>query len=210
MKPYLSGLYIITDKNLIDREYFLKIVESALKGGANLVQLREKDTDKKEILMLGKKLLSLTKKYYVPLIINDYPEVAYEIGADGVHLGENDPDIITARKILGDDKIIGVSCYNQIDRADNAVRDGADYIVFGTPYNTPTKPDRDPTPIETLLEARNRFRDIPIFAIGGINETNAEAILNTGVDGIAVITGVFGSSDPEKSAQRLSSLFNPQ
>ena len=207
MKASISGLYIITDKKLIDRENFLNKVESALKGGAKLVQLREKNTDKKEILLLGKKLLGITKKYYVPLIINDYPEIAHEIGADGVHLGQNDPDVKTARKILGNNKIIGVSCYNQIERGVNAVTEGADYIVFGTPYYTPTKPEREPTSLETLLEARDKFRDIPIFAIGGINESNAETIVNTGVDGIAVITGIFGSEDPEKSARSLSSLF---
>ncbi|MGI9533314.1 MAG: thiamine phosphate synthase [Thermodesulfobacteriota bacterium] len=207
MKATLSGLYIITDKKLIERDNFLNTVEFALKGGANIVQLREKDTSAEEILLLGKRLLSITKKYYVPLIINDYPEVAHEIGADGVHLGENDPDVKTARKIIGNDKIIGVSCYNRIDRGEKAVRDGADYIVFGTPYYTPTKPDREPTSLDTLLEAIDRFRDIPIFAIGGINENNAGTIIEAGVDGIAVITGIFGSEDPEKSARTLSSLF---
>lgn len=208
MEVSLSGLYIITDKKLIERENFLDAVESALKGGANIVQLREKDTDADEILALGKKLLVITKKYNVPLIINDYPEIAHDIGADGVHLGKNDPDIKTARDILGTDKIIGVSCYNQIDRGISAVSDGADYLVFGTPYYTPTKPNREPTSIETLVEAREKFPDIPIFAIGGINESNAEAIINTGVDGIAVITGIFSTDDPEKSARTLSSFFN--
>lgn len=207
MRSLLSGLYIITDKKLIKRENFLSTVESALKGGANILQLREKGTEPEELLILGKKLLDLTQKYGVPLIINDNPQIAVEIGADGVHIGENDPDIKTARKILGGEKIIGVSCYNRIDRGVKAINDGADYIVFGTPYFTPTKPEREPTPIETLMEARNKFSDIPIFAIGGINETNAEEIINTGVDGIAVITGIFGSPDPEKSARVLSSLF---
>ena len=207
MKAHISGLYIITDKKLIERENFLDTVESALKGGANIVQLREKGTSEEEIILLGKELLELTKKYCVPLIINDSPEVAREIGADGVHLGENDPDIKSARKILGKNKIIGVSCYGRLERGEKAVADGADYIVFGTPYYTPTKPDREPTSFETLLEARDKFKDIPIFAIGGINENNAETVLETGVDGIAVITGIFGSGDPEKSARKLSSFF---
>jgi len=208
MKYRISGLYTITDKKLIDRDSFIFTVESALKGGTSILQLREKDTNTDELLSLGEKLLNLTRKYYVPLIINDYPEIAHEIGADGVHLGQNDTDVITARKILGNDKIIGVSCYNQISRAKIAVEEGADYIVFGTPYDTPTKPGREPTPIETLIEARGRFRDIPIFAIGGINESNAQEIISTGVDGIAVITGIFGSPDPEKSSRVLSSFFN--
>ena len=205
MNYAINGLYIITDKKLIDRKFFLETVESAIKGGAGIVQLREKDSNKDEIVRLGKELLNVTKKYYIPLIINDYPEIAKEIGADGVHLGENDPDVKTARKIIGDGKIIGVSCYGQIERGDRAVKDGADYIVFGTPYYTPTKPDRKPTRIETLLEARKRFSKTPIFAIGGIDVSNADEILDTGVDGIAVITSIFGSDNPEESAKMLSS-----
>jgi len=204
---HLHGLYVITDKNLIERENFFSTVESAIKGGAKIVQLREKNTKMNEIISLGKNLLKITNKYNVPLIINDFPEVACEIAADGVHLGKDDPDIKTARKILGNDKIIGASCYNRIEHGTNALRDGADYIVFGTPYQTPTKPGRKSTPIETLYEARRKFRNIPIFAIGGINKSNARTIINTGVDGIAVITSVFGSEDTEMSTRELSAFF---
>ena len=207
MKAHLSGLYVITDNKLIERENLVDTVESALKGGADMIQLREKNTNAEEILSRGGKLLRIAKKYHVPLIINDYPEMAYQIGADGVHLGKNDPNIKTARKILGNNKIIGVSCYNQIDHGANAVRDGADYIVFGTPYFTPTKPEREPTPIETLFEARDTFRDIPIFAIGGITPENASEILKTGVDGIVVITAVFGQKNTKEATQQLKRVY---
>ena len=208
MKNNLTGLYVITDKKLIKRAGFIETVEKSIKGGARIVQLREKDTPQNEILNLGRELLKLTRRYDVPLIINDSPELAKEIGADGVHLGGGDTSIKNARAILGDEIIIGVSCYNQIERGLNAVQNGADYVVFGTPYYTPTKPEREPTPIEVLKEAVYVISQIPIFAIGGITKENASEILGTGVDGIAVITSVFGSPDPENAARELAALSN--
>lgn len=208
MNYNLNGLYVITDKKLIPKENFIEVIESVLRGGANVVQLREKGTSENEVISIGKRLIKLTKKYKVPLIINDSPKIAKIVGADGVHLGIDDADIEFARNVLGDGKIIGVSCYGDIDRAKNAVEKGADYLAFGTPYSTPTKPERKPTPIETLLEARKVLNKIPIFAIGGINPVNAKVILDTGVDGIAVITSVFGSENPEESSRKLSNLFD--
>lgn len=208
MKNNLTGLYVITDKKLIKRAGFIETVEKSIKGGARIVQLREKDTPQNEILILGRELLKLTRRYDVPLIINDSPELAKEIGADGVHLGGGDTSIKNARAILGDEIIIGVSCYNQIERGLNAVQNGADYVVFGTPYYTPTKPEREPTSIEVLKEAVYVISQIPIFAIGGITKENASEILGTGVDGIAVITSVFGSPDPENAARELATLSN--
>jgi len=208
MKQTINGLYIITDKKLIPRENFTEIVEQAIRGGAGIVQLREKQINIKEIHELGTNLLKITKKYDVPLIINDYVDIACEIGADGVHLGENDPDIKFARRKLGENKIIGVSCYNDLERGQYAVENGADYIVFGTPYYTPTKPEREPTSLETLIEAKKKFADTTVFAIGGISENNAKEILETGVDGIAAITSIFGNGSPEENAKKLSVFFN--
>jgi len=207
MKNKLYGLYVITDKKLIERDNFVETVEKSIKGGARIVQLREKGTSYDEIIMLAKELLKVTKKYDVPLIINDSPEIAKEIGADGVHIGGDDTSIEKARSLLGSEAIIGVSCYNQIERGLNAMKTGADYVAFGTPYNTPTKPDREPTPIEILNQAV-KLIDIPIFAIGGITKDNAKPILETGVDGIAVITSVFGSPAPETAARELANLIS--
>lgn len=206
MKRMLKGLYVITDKKLIPREKFLSTVEKAIRGGACIVQLREKDTPRDEILSLGKAVLYLTRKYGVPLIINDSIELAKEIGADGVHLGEDDPMVSHARGVLGGDRIIGVSCYGRLERGLNAEREGADYVAFGTPFFTPTKPERTPTSFDVLREAVSRIKRIPIFAIGGITPENADSVLETGVDGIAVITAVFGSKDPEKAARELASI----
>ncbi|MCK5392373.1 MAG: thiamine phosphate synthase [Deltaproteobacteria bacterium] len=206
MKKKLTGLYVITDKKLIKRDKFVETVEKSIKGGARIVQLREKDTSHDEILHLGLELLKLTKRYKVPLIINDSAELAKEIGADGVHLGGDDTSIKNARAILGQQAIIGVSCYNQIERGLHALQSGADYVAFGTLYYTPTKPQREPTSIEVLKEAVKVITGIPIFAIGGITKENAPPILETGVDGIAVITSVFGSDDPETAARELAAL----
>ncbi|MEW6145562.1 MAG: thiamine phosphate synthase [Thermodesulfobacteriota bacterium] len=206
MKHRLKGLYVITDKKLIPRDRFIETVEKALRGGANVVQLREKDTPADEVVELGKALLKLTRKYGVPLIINDSIEAAKEIGADGVHLGEEDAPVDRAREVLGEDKIIGVSCYGKIERGINAERSGADYVAFGTPFFTPTKPERTPTSFDVLRVAVSKIKSIPIFAIGGITSKNVDSVLETGVDGIAVITSVFGAEDPEKAARGLSSI----
>jgi thiamine-phosphate pyrophosphorylase len=208
MRHNLKGLYVITDKKLIDRDSFVETVEKSIKGGARIVQLREKDTPENEIISLGSELLEVTKSYGVPLIINDSPELAREIGADGVHLGGDDTSISNARKILGNDSIIGITCYNQIERGFKAVENGADYVAFGTPYYTPTKPEREPTSIEILREAVRLINNIPIFAIGGITKENASPILDTGIDGIAVITSVFGSTDPEATTRELAALLS--
>jgi thiamine-phosphate pyrophosphorylase len=210
MKYSLKGLYVITDKKLIPRDRFIEIVEKVIRGGAKIIQLREKDTPEEEIVRLGKELLKVTRKYEIPLIINDSPELAKEIGSDGVHLGREDPGIFESRNLLGSKAIIGVSCYSEIERGLRAEREGADYVVFGTPFFTPTKPDRKPTPLEVLKEAKRRITRIPVFAIGGITKENAQSVLETGVDGFAVITSTFGSPDPEKAARSLASLFeNP-
>jgi thiamine-phosphate pyrophosphorylase len=206
MKRMLKGLYVITDKKLIPRDRFAVAVEEAIRGGASVVQLREKDTPENEVIGIGKTLLKVTTNYGVPLIINDSVELAKKIGADGVHLGEDDPMVAHARDVLGRDKIIGVSCYGKIERGINAERDGADYVAFGTPFFTPTKPERTPTQFDVLKEAVSKIRRIPIFAIGGITPENAESVLETGVDGIAVITAVFGAGDPGKAARELASI----
>ncbi len=207
MNYTLNGLYAITDKRLIPRDRFIETVEKALRGGAKIMQLREKDTPEEEVIRLGKGLLGVTRSYGVPLIINDSPKLAREIGADGVHLGREDAGIFEARSLLGGEAIIGVSCYGDIESGLRAEREGADYVVFGTPFFTPTKPDRKPTPFEVLKEAKRRIISIPVFAIGGINRENAQSVLKTGVDGIAVITSVFGSPDPEKAAHDLARLL---
>ncbi len=202
----LNGLYAITDRKLIPENRFAKTVESAIKGGAKIIQLREKNTSGSEIIRKGKSLLEITRKYKIPLIINDNPQIVKQIGADGVHLGGDDASVGEARKLLGKNAIIGVSCYGEIQRGIDSETAGADYAAFGTPYFTPTKPDRKPTPLKTLREAKAKLR-IPVFAIGGITPENVGEVLKTGVDGIAVITAVFGEEDAEEAARRFVEKF---
>ena len=203
----LKGLYVITDKKLIPRDMFIETVEKAIRGGAKIIQLREKDTPEEEIIKLGKELLKITRKYGIPLIINDSSKLAREIGADGIHLGRDDPGIFQARRLLGSHAVIGVSCYGEIERGLRAEKEGADYVAFGTPFFTPTKPDRKSTPFEVLREAKRRITKIPVFAIGGITKENAQSVLETGVDGLAVITAVFSSPNPEEAARSLAEFF---
>lgn len=198
---------MITDEKLIPRGRFLETVEKALAGGANIVQLRDKTSSPSEIVSLGRELLGITGRYGAPLIVNDSPDLMMEIKADGVHLGEDDPNVIPTRKKLGNGAIIGVSCYGSVPRGIHAERMGADYVVFGTPWATPTKPGREPTPFETLVEAKTAIAGIPIFAIGGIFAHNAAEVLETGMDGVAVITSVFGSGDPERASREICSVF---
>ena len=207
MKYKIRGLYVITDERLIPRKRLAEMVEKTIKGGAKVVQLREKESSSEEILRLAGELLKLTRRYNVPLIINDYLEIARDIGAEGVHLGQNDASIAEARSVLGDRAIIGVSCYSSIERGIDAHKEGADYLAFGTPFFTPTKPGRQPTSFEILREAKKIIPKIPIFAIGGITPQNVASVLETGVDGIAIITSVFGSSDPEEVSRQFSAFF---
>ena len=209
MNYTLDGLYVITDKKLIPRGKFIETVEKAIRGGAKVVQLREKDTPEGDIIKLGKELLEVTRNYSVPLI-NDSPALAKEIGAGGVHMGQYDMLTPQAREFLGKGAIIGVSCYGDIQRGLQAETEGADYVSFGTPFFTPTKPDRKPTPLDILREAKRRVTKIPVFAIGGITKENARSVLETGVDGICVITSVFSSPDPEKASRELALLFETQ
>ncbi len=199
----LSGLYAITDSRLIAENRFARTVESAIKGGAQIIQLREKEAEEDEIIRKGKLLLKITRRHKIALIINDSAAAAKKIGADGVHLGADDTTVEEARKLLGYGAIIGVSCYGDIKRGLGAEKAGADYAAFGTPYSTPTKPDRKPTHFEILKEAKAKLK-IPVFAIGGITPENITDVLKTGVDGVAVITAIFGEEDAEKASRKLA------
>lgn len=202
----LRGLYVITDTHLIPRAHFAATVEAAVRGGATMVQLREKETPPDEMIRLGRELLAVTRRYGALLIVNDHPAVAREIGADGVHVGRDDPPVAEARALLGPDVIIGASCYGELDRAVAAEQAGADYVAFGTPFPSPTKPKRTDISLEIFQEARRRVH-VPIFAIGGITLANAQQVIDAGADGIAVVSGVFGAPDVEAAAHALARLF---
>jgi thiamine-phosphate pyrophosphorylase len=202
----LQGLYLITDTKLIPRERFVETVEAAVRGGATMVQLREKETPREEVIRLGQALLAVTKRYDALLIINDHPSVAKAVGADGVHVGREDPPVSEARALLGPDAIIGASCYGDVTRAASAERDGADYVAFGTPFPSPTKTKRTDISLGIFREAKQQV-SVPVFAIGGITIDNARQVIDAGADGLAVVSGVFAAADVEGAARALAQLF---
>jgi thiamine-phosphate pyrophosphorylase len=203
----LRGLYVITDTHLIPRARFAETVAAAVRGGATMVQLREKDTPRQEVVRLGREILAVTRQYGALLIVNDHPTVAKEIGADGVHVGREDPSVTETRAIVGPEVIIGASCYGEIARAVAAEHDGADYVAFGTPFPSPTKAKRTDISLGIFHEAKQRVR-VPVFAIGGITLANAQQVIDAGADGIAVVSGVFAAPDVEAAARALTQLFS--
>jgi thiamine-phosphate pyrophosphorylase len=205
----IQGLYAVTDGTLIPEHCFSYNVEQAIIGGARVVQYRDKNTNKLRKLEQAQSLLKLCRHYGVPFIINDDVTLAKQIGADGVHLGQEDSSILIAREVLGDKAIIGASCYNQLSLAERAVIDGANYIAFGSVFPSRIKPRAVAAPLTLLQQARALF-SCPIVAIGGITPENAPSVLDTGVDAVAVVYGIFGQRDIFLAAQRYAKLFTPK
>lgn len=205
-KPVCRGLYAVTDAFLLPDEHLVHAVEQALLGGARWIQYRDKSTDTARRLAQAQALNTLCQRYAAPLIINDDVELAFQVGAAGVHIGQNDPAFAIARARLGDDAIIGVSCYDRLDLAVAAERAGADYVAFGAFFPSPTKPDEIRAPIELLREARVVLT-APIIAIGGITSDNAPLLLNAGADALAVVSAVFAQTDIQAAARRFAALF---
>jgi thiamine-phosphate pyrophosphorylase len=200
------GLYAITDAVLLPDDRLIGAVERALLGGARLIQYRDKSHDAARRLTQAQALDELCQRYKVPLIINDDAELAAQVGAAGVHIGQDDPDLATARARLGPKAIIGVSCYDRLDLALAAERAGADYVAFGAFFPSPTKPHEIRPPIALLREARAALT-VSIVAIGGITPDNAPLLLNAGADALAVVSAVFAQPDIQAAARRFAILF---
>ncbi|MDQ3959903.1 MAG: thiamine phosphate synthase [Pseudomonadota bacterium] len=197
------GLYAITP-DLIATEALLDAVEAAIRGGAIWIQYRTAAFEDRK--RQAQALCQLCHRCRVPLIVNDDPRLAWDIGADGVHLGQDDPHYEEARALLGPQAILGVSCYNSLDRAVSAQRIGANYVAFGRFFPSKTKPEAKQAPLALLHEARRQL-SIPIVAIGGITPENGGALIEAGADLLAVIEGVFGQPDLEATARRYTELF---
>ncbi|QBM18214.1 thiamine-phosphate synthase [Marinobacter sp. JH2] len=207
LKPSLQrGLYAITDNRLTPPDHLLQSVEAALAGGAVLVQYRDKLSSTTERLRQATDLVSLCQNAGVPLLINDDPELAHRVGAQGVHLGQDDWSLADARKLLGQDAIIGITCHHQMELADIAKAEGADYLAFGRFYHSGTKPGAPRADVNVLSDARRLA--LPVTAIGGITTDNAEPLIRAGADLIAVVGGLFGGSpaDIEAKARLFSQL----
>lgn len=205
----VRGLYAVTDPDLCPGERVLDAGAAALRGGATMLQYRDKHADTATRRHRAARLALLCQEYGALFIVNDDPVLAAEVEADGVHIGQSDGGIARARQMLGDGKLIGVSCHGSLDLAQQAADEGADYLALGRFFPSHTKPQAPPADLATLRQARRRFRQ-PLVAIGGVTADNAETLIEAGADAVAVIHGLFGFPDDtavEAAARRLSGLF---
>lgn len=197
-------LYAITDRTWLGNNSLYEQVEAAIKGGATFIQLREKNLSYEKFLEEAKKIKEITDKYGVPFVINDNVEIAKEIDADGVHVGQSDTEAKRAREILGKDKIIGISAGN-LKEAIDAEKNGADYIGIGAMFHTDTKSDATSVTFEEAKEITGKV-NIPVVAIGGINSENILSLKGTGVDGVAVISAIFSHENIYDATHKLRKL----
>lgn len=196
------GLYAITDGPRAD---LLAAVAQALAGGVRLLQYRDKSADAERRHAEAIALLQLCRGHGVPLIINDDIALARAVGADGVHLGREDDDPASARAALGEHAIIGVSCYDSLQRAQAAARAGASYVAFGAFFPSPTKPLAPRAPLELLRQSA--ALGVPRVAIGGITPDNGASLVEAGADYLAVISAVFAAADVRAAARRFADLY---
>lgn len=194
-------LYLVTDSTGLTEDLFLKKVEAALKGGVTMVQIREKDKSTREYMELGKKVHEVTRRYGVPLIVDDRLDVALAIGAEGVHLGQSDMPVEVARKIVGDEMIIGATT-KTVEQAKEAYEQGADYLGVGAIYPTTTKVKTVLTSVDTLKDIC-RAVPIPANAIGGLNSSNLQILKGAPIAGICVVSAIMKAEDPEAAAKGL-------
>ena len=192
MKEKLK-LYLVTDSDMLKGRDFYKVIEYAIKGGVTMVQLREKDALGKEFLEKAYNLRKLTKKYNIPLIINDRVDIALLVDADGVHIGQKDIPAKEVRKLIGKDKILGVSA-RTIEEAMRAKEDGADYLGVGAIFSTTTKLDAKNVKEEEVKRIKEDV-GLPMVGIGGLNLSNIQKTFNYGLDGYAVISAILGAED---------------
>lgn len=188
-------LYLVTDSNLLKDRDFYQCIEDAIKSGVTMVQLREKECDGKEFLEKAIKLREITKKYNVSFIINDRVDIAMLVDADGVHVGQSDIDAISVRKLIGEDKIIGVSA-RTFKEAEKAKNDGADYLGIGAMFPTDTKLDAKSVSFNTLSEIIANV-NMPFVLIGGISLDNVHKLKKFNPDGYALVSGILGAMDIE-------------
>lgn len=201
MRKFDTSLYFITDSTGYQEAEFLCRVDAALQGGATIVQLREKDCSTREYITLAEKVHVLTRKYCVPLIIDDRLDVAMAIHAEGVHLGQSDMPISTARNILGDDYIIGATA-KTVPQATEAYLQGADYLGVGAIYPTTTKVKTVLTSTETLTDICKAV-PIPVNAIGGLNKNNIDVLAGIPIAGICVVSAIMKAETPKTAAEEL-------
>lgn len=198
-------LYLCTDRSLMSTPTLEEAVEAAIRGGVTMVQLREKDCSSREFYDTALSIKKITDHYQVPLIINDRLDIALAVDAAGLHIGQSDLPAAVARRILGPGKLLGVSAARP-EEAKKAQAEGADYLGVGAMFATGTKKNTRPVSMEQLAEIR-RAVDIPIVAIGGINENNCAQFKGTGVDGLAIVSAIIAKPDIEEAAGNIKKIF---
>ncbi len=202
----IAGLYAITPDS-VDTELLCQMVEASILGGASIVQYRNKVADYKLRIKQAIALLEVCKKHQIPLIINDHVKLCLAIDADGVHIGGDDGDIAAIKSRIGEDKILGVSCYGELARAEAAEKAGADYVAIGACFPSSTKPNAPRADLDLFTQAKKL--NLPSVAIGGITLENAASVAQAGANAIAVIGELF-KQEPDKiraTAQQFSSIF---
>lgn len=200
------SLYLITDRRQTQGRPLNEVIEAALQGGVTAVQLREKDLTPRELLDLAGQLRRLTHRYGARLLVNDRLDIALAVDADGVHLGEAAIDPATARRLLGPERLIGVSCHS-VAGALAAQEGGADFITFGPVFPTPSKARYgEPVGVKPLAEAAQRIA-IPLFALGGIGRDAVSQLLASGATGIAMISAIIAADNPRAEAEALRALL---
>ena len=201
----ISGLYALTP-DTFDTALLVTRVTGALAGGASMVQYRNKTASPQLRFEQARALCSLCRAREALFVVNDDVELALSVSADGVHLGQDDASAAVARDRLGEGAVIGVSCYASLDRAEAAVGAGANYVAFGSFFDSAVKPAAVRAPVSLLTAAKTRLR-VPIVAIGGIHAGNAALLIDAGADAVAVISAVFAADDVESAARDIASMF---
>jgi len=200
------SLYLVTDRDLMYAASVEECVEQAVRGGCTVVQIREKTASSREFYETAVRTKKITKKYGIPLIINDRADIALAVDADGLHIGQKDLPYKEARRIMGKNKIIGVSANSLTEAAAAAAEKGVDYLGVGAMFTTGTKKDANSISIDELRRIRDKIK-LPLVAIGGINKNNISLLADTGIDGIAVASAVVSQKDASTAASELLALF---
>ena len=203
----MYGLYVITDENLSNGLSHSEVARLACEGGADVIQLRDKYMDRRELLAAARDIRRITDSYNVMFIVNDHLDIAIASEADGVHLGQEDMGLAEAFMIAGNELLIGISVSSP-EEAAKAEKGGADYIGFGPIFGTSSKLDAGPAVGLSALRDIRKVTEIPIVAIGGINEKNAPSVIEAGADGVAVISAVVSQSDIKKAAADLKAIID--